>query len=121
MARRRISNPNASPALPDVPRDTLTRQSLLMAASPFVLGLVAAIAAPGAAHAQAVNLGTNNIIADGTTKTHITVSGNKTSITTDTVSRGTGFNSFSNFEEAAGSGGALPAWQEVRYTVGSAA
>ena len=103
MARRRISNPNASPALPDVPRDTLTRQSLLMAASPFVLGLVAAIAAPGAAHAQAVNLGTNNIIADGTTKTHITVSGNKTSITTDTVSRGTGFNSFSNFEEAAGS------------------
>jgi hypothetical protein len=96
-------NPNASRALPDLPRGRLSRQSLLMAASPFVLGLVAAIAAPGSAHAQAVNLGTNNIVADGTTKTHVTVSGNRTAITTDTVSKGTGFNSFSSFQEAAGS------------------
>jgi len=55
MQRRRAMNPNASRALPDLPRGHLSRQSLLMAASPFVLGLVAAIAAPGSAHAQAVN------------------------------------------------------------------
>ncbi|OJX15880.1 MAG: hypothetical protein BGO82_13335 [Devosia sp. 67-54] len=55
------------------------------------------------AHAQAVNLGGgNNIVADGRTQTHVTVQGAKTSITTDTVSRGTGFNSFSDFQQAAG-------------------
>ncbi|WP_299742259.1 leukotoxin LktA family filamentous adhesin [Devosia sp.] len=57
-------------------------------------------AAPG--YAQAVNLGGgNNIVADGRTQTQVTVSGNQTSITTNTVANGTGFNSFSDFQQAA--------------------
>ncbi len=56
------------------------------------------------AHAQAVNLNlsVNNIIADGRTKTNITTTGNHSRITTETVSSGVGFNTFSDFQQAAG-------------------
>ncbi len=74
----------------------------MTSASPAVLALVAALAGPGAAYAQAVNLGGNNIVADGRTQTNIEVNGNHTRITTNTVSNGTGFNSFSDFQQAAG-------------------
>ena len=77
--------------------------TLMGGASPLVLGMVAIMAGAGSAHAQAVNLGGgNNIIADGRTQTNIAVDGNRTSITTNTVSAGTGFNSFSDFQQAAG-------------------
>jgi hypothetical protein len=75
----------------------------MTAASPLALGLVAAFAGAGPAHAQAVNLGGgNNIVADGRTRTNITVDGATTRITTGTVSKNTGFNSFSDFQQAAG-------------------
>lgn len=74
------------------------------AASPLVLALLGTTA-PEPAAAQAVNLGgatANNIRADGRTKTRITVDGARTKIETDTVSNGVGFNSFSDFQQAAG-------------------
>jgi hypothetical protein len=81
------------------------RQGLLGRASPFVIGLVAGLLPAGQAHAQAVNLdgGMTNILADGRTRTRIETTGNHTTIRTDTVSKGTGFNSFSDFRQAAGS------------------
>jgi filamentous hemagglutinin family protein len=81
------------------------RGVLLNCASPMVLSLVALMAGPSVAHAQAVNLGgagANRIIPDGRTATRLSVRGTRTAITTGTVSKGTGFNSFSDFEEAAG-------------------
>ncbi|WP_322865055.1 leukotoxin LktA family filamentous adhesin [Aquicoccus sp. G2-2] len=80
--------------------------SLMAGASPVVLGAVfTAAAVPTGGWAQAVNIGgltANNIVADGRTKTSITVKGNHTKIRTDTVSAGVGFNTFSDFQEAAG-------------------
>ena len=85
------------------------RRTLLLSARALLLsrtsaiGVLAALAVPGAAHAQAVNLGgANNILLDGRTATHIRVTGNRTAITTNTISNGTAFNSFSNFEEGVG-------------------
>src|SRR5262249_37718714 len=104
-SHRRIAQRAVVPARPLRPREAApTRSMLLLASSPFVLGLVAAMVGTSPAQAQAVNLGggANNIVADGRTKTHITVAGSKTSITTDTVSGNTGFNSFSDFQQAAG-------------------
>ncbi|NRB17225.1 MAG: leukotoxin LktA family filamentous adhesin [Rhodobacteraceae bacterium] len=72
---------------------------------PIVLGAVFSAASPNVARAQAVNTGglqANNIIADGRTRTNITVTGNHTKIRTDTVSAGVGFNTFSDFQQAAG-------------------
>ena len=72
---------------------------------PIVLGAVFSAALPNVVRAQAVNTGglqANNIIADGRTRTKITVTGNHTKIRTDTVSAGVGFNTFSDFEQAAG-------------------
>ncbi len=76
--------------------------ALMTAASPLALGLVAVFAGGGPVYAQAVNLGGNNIVADGRTNTNIVVDGATTRITTGTVSKGTGFNSFSDFQQAAG-------------------
>ncbi|MDB5563153.1 MAG: leukotoxin LktA family filamentous adhesin, partial [Hyphomicrobiales bacterium] len=86
------------------PVTSALRAALLASPSPLVLSLVATLVAPGLAHAQAVNLGgsPNIIVPDGRTATHVTVNGDTTSITTDTISRGTAFNSFSDFKEAAG-------------------
>ena len=81
------------------------RAALLGRTSPLALGLVAALAGSGLAYAQAVNLGgtgVNRIIPDGRTATRLSVTGNRTAITTGTVSGNTGFNSFSDFQEAAG-------------------
>ncbi len=61
---------------------------------------------PGApAFSQAVNLegGVTNILADGRTRTRVETTGKHTKIHTDTVSNGTGFNSFTDFRQAAGS------------------
>ncbi|MGV8831596.1 MAG: leukotoxin LktA family filamentous adhesin [Devosia sp.] len=67
------------------------------------LGLASVLLHPGTALAQAVNLGGGNLITpDGRTKTTVSVTGNHTKITTDTISQGTGFNSFYDFQEAAG-------------------
>lgn len=80
------------------------RSGLMAGASPFVLGLVAVMAASTTAQAQAVNMGGggfNNIVADGRTDTSVTVSGATTSISTNSVAGGTGFNSFSDFQQAA--------------------
>ena len=77
----------------------------MAAASPLALGLVAMVVGGGPAYAQAVNLGGssgNNIVADGRTRTNIVVDGTTTRITTGTVSKKTGFNSFSDFQQAAG-------------------
>jgi hypothetical protein len=73
-------------------------------ASPLVLGALVNAGLPQHAQAQAVNLNpsVNNIIADGRTRTKITTSGTHTNIRTDTVSNGVGFNSFSDFQQAAG-------------------
>lgn len=62
----------------------------------------AGIAQP--AQAQAVNLDiqSNNIIADGRTRTNIDTQGKHTKITTETVSGDVGFNSFTDFQQAAG-------------------
>jgi hypothetical protein len=93
----------APSALPDKFLERRQFRALLMAASsPLALGLVAAFAVAGSTQGQAVNLGGNNIVADGRTKTNIVVDGNTTKITTQTVSKGTGFNSFSDFQQAAG-------------------
>ncbi|WP_176250049.1 leukotoxin LktA family filamentous adhesin [Sulfitobacter sp. HGT1] len=78
---------------------------LMAGASPIVLGAVVTAVLPSGARAQAVNVGgltSNNIVADGRTKTTIKVTGNHTKIRTDTVSAGVGFNTFSDFQEAAG-------------------
>jgi len=72
--------------------------------STAMLGMLIVGVTPQMGFAQAVNLGpeTNNIIADGLTKTKIVVKGDRTSIHTDTISGNTGFNSFSDFQQAAG-------------------
>ena len=75
--------------------------ALMAGVSPIVLGAVVTAVLPGAGDAQAVNLG-NNIVADGLTKTKITVQGNHTKISTKTVSAGVAFNTFSDFQQAAG-------------------
>lgn len=80
------------------------RSGLLGRTSTVVLGLMAGLSQINSAHTQAVNLqgGVNNILADGRTRTSIETTGNHTRIHTDTVSQGTGFNSFSDFRQAAG-------------------
>jgi hypothetical protein len=81
------------------------REGLLGRASPFVIGLVAGLVPASPAFSQAVNLdgGMTNILADGRTRTRVETTGKHTKIHTDTVSNGTGFNSFSDFRQAAGS------------------
>ncbi|MGY6548458.1 MAG: leukotoxin LktA family filamentous adhesin, partial [Roseinatronobacter sp.] len=76
----------------------------MLRASPLVLGALFNAGLPIQVRAQAVNLepATNNIIADGRTRTRVTTSGTQTRITTETVSSGVGFNSFSDFQQAAG-------------------
>ncbi|SMH53762.1 leukotoxin LktA family filamentous adhesin, partial [Maritimibacter sp. HL-12] len=76
----------------------------VLKASPLVLGALVNAGLPEKAEAQAVNLNpsSNNIIADGRTRTKITTSGTHSKISTDTVSKGVGFNSFSDFQQAAG-------------------
>ncbi|WP_164730655.1 leukotoxin LktA family filamentous adhesin [Pelagibacterium montanilacus] len=72
--------------------------------SPVVLGLVAGMAMATGSYGQAVNLGggMNNILADGRTQTTVSTQGNHTTVTTNTVAGKTGFNSFSDFQQAAG-------------------
>ncbi|GGD47721.1 leukotoxin LktA family filamentous adhesin [Sinisalibacter lacisalsi] len=79
-------------------------KQFVLGASPLVLGALVNAGLPQTAQAQAVNLNpsVNNIIADGRTRTKITTSGTHSRITTDTVSNGVGFNSFSDFQQAAG-------------------
>ena len=56
--RRRETKVAAVPVRPVRPREAVpSRSMLLLASSPFVLGLVAAMAGTSPAHAQAVNLG----------------------------------------------------------------
>ncbi len=79
--------------------------SLMAGASPVVLGAMFTAALPSGGWAQAVNVGeltANNIVPDGRTKTTVDVNGNHTKIRTNTVSAGVGFNTFSDFEQAAG-------------------
>jgi filamentous hemagglutinin family protein len=79
--------------------------SLMAGVSPIVLGSLFAVVPPEMTWAQAVNLdglAVNNIVADGRTKTRISTTGNHTKISTETVSAGVGFNTFSDFQEAAG-------------------
>lgn len=86
-------------------RPTSRLAGLMAGASTIVLGAAFTAALPTSGKAQAVNVGnitTNNIVADGRTKTNITVKGNHTKIRTNTVSAGVGFNSFSDFQQAAG-------------------
>lgn len=74
-------------------------------ASPMVLGALCVTGSADVADAQAVNLGgptVNNIVPDGRTRTKVSISGQTTKITTDTVSSGVGFNTFSDFEQASG-------------------
>ena len=81
------------------------RARLMAGASTILLGAVVTAVLPSGARAQAVNVGgltSNNIVADGRTKTTIKVTGNHTKIRTDTVSANVGFNTFSDFQEAAG-------------------
>ena len=79
-------------------------RGLMYQPSTAMLGMLIVGVTPQMGFAQAVNLGpeTNNIIADGLTKTKIVVKGDRTSIRTDTISGNTGFNSFSDFQQAAG-------------------
>ena len=101
--RHRVSAMVAPPAPTGKAMPRRELRALLMAAtSPLALGLVAVFAVAGQGQGQAVNLGGNNIVADGRTKTDIVVDGTHTKITTQTVSKGTGFNSFSDFQQAAG-------------------
>src|SRR6478609_397832 len=89
--------------LPARPFERLRASVLMSTASPVAIALLATLVGTSGAHAQAVNLGGgNNIVADGRTRTQIEVTGNHTVITTTTVSNNTGFNSFSDFEQAAG-------------------
>jgi hypothetical protein len=90
--------------MPARPFERVRASSLMGSSSPVVIALVATIVGTGLAHGQAVNLGNggNNIVADGRTRTQIEVNGAHTVITTKTVSNNTGFNSFSTFEQAAG-------------------
>jgi hypothetical protein len=89
--------------LPARPFERIRAATLLGSASPVAIALLASLVGAGVAHGQAVNLGgANNIVADGLTQTQIEVTGNHTIITTQTVSNNTGFNSFSDFEQAAG-------------------
>lgn len=76
----------------------------MSSSAPLAFLVVSAILGAGPAYGQAVNLGgaVNNIVPDGRTKTNVTVNGDHTKITTDTVSNNTGFNSFSDFQQAAG-------------------
>ncbi|AWB50708.1 hypothetical protein HYN69_17915 (plasmid) [Gemmobacter aquarius] len=79
-------------------------RQFLTGASPVVMGLLVGAFHPNLVWAQAVNLdpGSNNILIDGRTKTQIDTQGSVTRITTGTVSGSVGFNSFSDFEQAAG-------------------
>jgi hypothetical protein len=79
-------------------------QQFMLAASPVVLGALIGAGAVQPVHAQAVNLdpSVNNIIADGRTRTTITTTGKTSRIDTKTVSGDVGFNTFSDFEQAAG-------------------
>jgi len=79
-------------------------KQFVLGASPLVLGALMGTGVADRAEAQAVNLDitANNIIADGRTRTTITTNENYTRITTDTVSGNTGFNTFSDFQQAAG-------------------
>ncbi|WP_380052864.1 leukotoxin LktA family filamentous adhesin [Falsihalocynthiibacter sp. SS001] len=99
-----ISQPVAPMAM--MTKRKATRTSVLKAsASPFVLAMVVAAGGGTQANAQALNLGgpsANKITPDGRTNTNVTVSGNRTKITTGTVSNGVGFNSFKDFQQASG-------------------
>ncbi|PKP71138.1 MAG: hypothetical protein CVT82_02790, partial [Alphaproteobacteria bacterium HGW-Alphaproteobacteria-4] len=79
-------------------------KQFVLGASPLVLGALMGTGIADRAAAQAVNLdiSANNIIADGRTRTTITTTDNHTRITTDTVSGNVGFNTFSDFQQAAG-------------------
>ncbi|MBW6507438.1 MAG: leukotoxin LktA family filamentous adhesin [Rhodobacteraceae bacterium] len=76
----------------------------VLGASPLVLGALMGTGIAERAAAQAVNLDiiSNNIIADGRTRTTVTTTDTHTRITTDTVSGNVGFNTFSDFQQAAG-------------------
>ena len=77
---------------------------LLVSASPLVMGALIGAGVVEPVYAQAVNLDltSNNILADGRTKTIITTTGNTSRISTKTVSGDVGFNTFSDFQQAAG-------------------
>ncbi|KEO60051.1 hypothetical protein DT23_14725 [Thioclava indica] len=76
--------------------------SLRFGASTIALGAIAALAGSGSVYAQDAVATGNTIITDGRTKTTVTVNGTETGITTATISQNTGYNSFSKFEQSAG-------------------
>src|SRR5580704_8210060 len=85
-----------------------TACALVLAArnSSRLLGLPQALAAimgvsPSLVYAQSVPQ-PNTIIPDGRTQTQVSTRGSVTDITTNTISGGNGFNSFSQFREGAG-------------------
>jgi len=76
--------------------------NLRLGASTFAFAALAAVSCPLSVHAQDTPTIGNNIVADGRTKTTIIVDGSQTGISTRTISNNTGYNSFSNFEQAVG-------------------
>ncbi|QCO54427.1 leukotoxin LktA family filamentous adhesin [Pseudorhodobacter turbinis] len=77
---------------------------LLVSASPLVMGALIGAGVVEPVFAQAVNLDltANNIIPDGRTRTTIKTTGKTSRISTKTVSGDVGFNTFSDFQQAAG-------------------
>lgn len=76
----------------------------MLGVSPLVVGALIGAGVAERGHAQAVNLDptVHKIIPDGRTRTTITTTGTHSRITTDTVSGNVGFNTFSDFQQAAG-------------------
>ncbi|MEX1660830.1 leukotoxin LktA family filamentous adhesin [Thioclava sp. 15-R06ZXC-3] len=77
-------------------------ESLRFGVGTIALGAIAALAGSGSVFAQDAVATGNTIITDGRTKTTVTVNGSQTGITTATISQNTGYNSFSKFEQSAG-------------------
>ncbi len=114
MSRWRQKTPKRRMAPAHIPEDpgfqiapALRRHGMVAGlrtgASTLVLGAMASISASGPLFAQtAAPVAPNNIVIDGRTNTLVTVQGNQTAITTSTVSKNTGFNSFQTFEEGIG-------------------
>ena len=74
---------------------------LRLGASKFAFAALAAVASPVGVWAQDASVSANNIVTDGRTMTTVSVNGNQTGITTSTIVKNTGYNSFLNFEQVA--------------------
>jgi hypothetical protein len=76
----------------------------MLRASPLVVGALIGAGLADQVQAQAVNLDptVHNITPDGRTRTTVTTTGTHSRITTETISGNVGFNTFSDFQQAAG-------------------